>query len=179
LAQINWALTPDGVFIGQMAGGDTLIELYESLMMAEEQITGGMAQRIHPRIGLADLSGLLQRAKFALPVADSERLTLKYHHLINLVHDLRCLGMTNCLSDTHPLRSDVWQRTEQIYRQRFGDQDGRLPVTVDILYTIGWRPDKSQPQPLPPGSADHRLADVLDTAEKPAGDTANPDGLSG
>jgi SAM-dependent methyltransferase len=174
LTQINWALQPDGVFIGMMAGGMTLIELSESLMMAEEQITGGVAQRIHPRIGLADLSGLLQRAKFALPVADAERLTLKYNDLGRLITDLRSLGMTNAMTENHPLRRDVWQRTKDIYRERFGDSDGRLPVTVDILYAIGWRPDKSQPQPLKPGSADKRLADALNVDERPAGDTTSP-----
>lgn len=177
LVQIRRALKPDGLFVATLTGGDTLIELREALMAAEADITGGAAARVAPMADLRDHGALLQRAGFALPVADRETLTVRYSNVAALMHDLRAMGATNVLADRPgPLRRAVLARCEATYAERFADPDGRLRATFELHHLSGWAPDASQQKPLKPGSATARLADALGTAERPAGETAGPKG---
>jgi len=173
LVQIRGALKPDGLFAATLAGGDTLIELREALMAAEAETTGGAAARVAPMADLRDHGALLQRAGFALPVADRETLTVRYGSVAALMHDLRAMGATNVLADrSGPLTRTVLARCEEIYAKRFSDTDGRLRATFELHHLSGWAPDASQQKPLKPDSAAARLADALGTAERPAGDKA-------
>jgi SAM-dependent methyltransferase len=172
LLQIRRALKPDGLFLAVMAGGDTLTELRQSLAMAESEIEGGLSPRVAPFVDVRAMGMLLQRAGFALPVTDVDRLTVRYDHLGALFRDLRAMGATNALAErrTKPLRRETIYRTGQVYDQRFTDPDGRLRATFDLLWVSGWAPHESQQQPLRPGSARVRLADALGTKELPAGE---------
>jgi hypothetical protein len=125
---------------------------------------------------LRDLGGLLGRAGFALPVADTLKLKVRYPSLARLAADLRGMGETNALRSRHrrvPLR-DLFPLAEQIYRQHFSDNDGLLTATFEIVFLTGWAPSETQQKPLRPGSAKQRLADALGVAERPAGDPALP-----
>lgn len=163
LIQIRRALKPDGLFLAALLGGDTLTELRTALIAAEAELTGGAAARVAPFAGLQDLAALLQRAGFALPVADVDRLTVRYDSLFSLVRDLAEAGATSPLADRPrtPLRRAVLLRAAEIYGERFADPDGRVRATLDVVSLSGWAPHESQPKPLKPGSATHRLADVL------------------
>ena len=163
LIQIRRALKPDGLFLAALFGGDTLTELRTALIAAEAELTGGAATRVAPFAGLQDLAALLQRAGFALPVADVDRLTVRYDSLFALVRDLAEAGATSPLADRSrtPLRRAVLLRAAEIYGERFADPDGRVRATLDVVSLSGWAPHESQPKPLKPGSATHRLADVL------------------
>ncbi len=176
LAQIKFALKPDGLFIAVLPGGDTLTELRQSLAAAEEEIRGGATPRVAPFAGVRELGALLQRAGFALPVTDHDRLTVRYDNAIALMHDLRAMGATNTLaeSDRRPLTRKIVHRTSEIYAQRFGGADGRIPATFDLVWLSGWAPHERQQRPLSPGSAKIRLADALGTAEHGAGESAKP-----
>lgn len=176
LAQIRFALRPDGLFLAVLLGGETLAELRQSLTAAEEEIRGGAAPRIAPFAGVRELGALLQRAGFALPVADQDRLTVRYENAVTLMHDLRAMGATNMLaeSDKRPLTRAIVARTNAIYAERFAGEDGRIPATFDLIWLSGWAPDDSQQKPLRPGSAKARLADALGTAEIGAGEKAKP-----
>lgn len=167
LIQARRALKPDGLFIGSMFGGGTLFELRRSLLTAEAELTGGAGQRVSPFADPADAAGLLQRAGFALPVADVDRVTVRYAHPLKLLADLRAMGETSVLADRHPkpLTRAVLSRAFEIYQQQFADPDGRFPATFEILTVTGWTPDESQQKPLAPGSAKMRLADALGTTE--------------
>uniref|UniRef100_UPI00286DD60D methyltransferase domain-containing protein n=1 Tax=Phenylobacterium sp. TaxID=1871053 RepID=UPI00286DD60D len=169
LIQIRRALKPDGLFIGSMFGGATLTELRASLLSAEIELTGGAASRISPFADAYDAAGLLQRSGFALPVADVDRVTVRYAHPIKLLADLRAMGETSVLADRHPkaLTKTVLARAMELYVERFAEPDGRVPATFEILTLTGWTPDASQQQPLKPGSAKMRLADALGTIEQP------------
>jgi SAM-dependent methyltransferase len=173
-AQICRALRPDGLFLAALLGGDTLIELRESLAAAEGEISGGASPRIAPFADIRALGGLLQRASFALPVVDGERLTVRYADPIALMRDLRAMGATNALVERsrRPLRRDVLMRAAAIYGERFADQDGRVRATFEMIWLSGWAPDESQQKPLRPGSARARLADALGAVERPAGEKA-------
>jgi SAM-dependent methyltransferase len=167
LVQIRRALKPDGLLIGAILGGATLTELRQSLIAAEAELTGGAGLRVSPFADVSDAAGLLQRAGFALPVADIERVTVRYDHPLKLMADLRAMGETNALVDRarRPLSRPVLARAFEIYRERFGLAGGRIPATFDIVALTGWAPAPSQPQPLRPGSAKMRLADALKVVE--------------
>ena len=176
LVQCRRALAPDGLFLASILGGDTLVELREVMGAAEMEIAGGLSPRVSPFADIPDLGGLLQRAGFALPVVDSDVLTVTYDNLFALMADLRGMGETNAVLERHklPTRRGVLMRAAEIYQERFADSDGRIPATFRILTMTGWAPDASQQQPLLPGSAQNRLADALGSAEAPAGEKIKP-----
>lgn len=174
LAQIQRALKPDGLFLAALLGGETLIELRQSFAAAEAEIDGGVSPRVAPFADIRDLGALLQRAGFALPVIDTDRLTVRYATPFDLMRDLRGMGATNALVERRrvPLKRATLLRMADIYAERFSDPDGRLRASFDIVWLSGWAPHESQQQPLRPGSAKARLADALKTIEVPAGDKA-------
>jgi SAM-dependent methyltransferase len=172
LIQCRRALKPDGLFIGISFGGDTLQELRRALAEAEIAVTGGLSPRIAPMPELRDLGGLLQRAGFALPVADTAVISVEYRDIWHLMHDIRAMGETNALSARlrHPTRRAVFDHAQKLYAEHFAAPSGRLIASFELQVLTGWAPDASQPQPLRPGSAQQRLADVLGAAEKPLRD---------
>lgn len=167
LIQSCRALRPDGLFLAALFGGGTLAELREVLVQAEAELTGRAAPRVAPVADVRDMGGLLQRAGFALPVADTDRITVDYGDLLRLFTDLRAMGEGNMLRERAPLRRDVLARALALYAARHGQGDGTVPVRFDIVYLTGWAPGPDQPQPLKPGSAGTRLADALGTREVP------------
>jgi SAM-dependent methyltransferase len=172
LIQVRRALKPDGLFLGAIFGGQTLTELRQCLIQAESDLTGGAALRIAPFADAFDVAGLLQRAGFALPVADLDRVMVRYDHPLKLIGDLRRMGETNALADGRgrPLSRPVLARAMALYQERFSDPDGRVRATFDIMTMTGWAPHPTQQQPLKPGSAKMRLADALGTHEISAGE---------
>jgi SAM-dependent methyltransferase len=174
LVQIRRVLKPDGLFLAALIGGDSLTELRAAFAAAESEIEGGVSPRVAPFADVRDLGALLQRAGFALPVADIDRATVRYDSAFNLMHDLRRMGAANALLDRRrkPLRRATLLRMAEIYAQRFSDADGRVRATFDVVWLSGWAPHPSQQQPLRPGSAKSRLADALGTREIPAGEKA-------
>jgi SAM-dependent methyltransferase len=169
LVQIRRALKPDGLFLGAFLGGSTLTELRQALTDAESEILGGAGSRVSPFADSRDAAGLLQRAGFALPVADVDRVNVSYEHPLRLMADLRQMGETNVLADRHPraLTRTLLARASEIYAERFAGPDGRIRATFEIVTLTGWAPHASQPQPLQPGSAKMRLADALGVVEHP------------
>jgi SAM-dependent methyltransferase len=176
LVQIRRALRPDGLFVGALLGGTTLTELRQALTQAEAEIEGGVSPRVAPFADLRDIGGLLQRAGFALPVADSDIVRVRYANAFALMRDLRQMGLTNALQDRRrtPLRRATLIRAAEIYAERFGEPDGRIPATFEIVWLSGWTPHESQQKPLRPGSAKVRLADALGVKEGEA--PVNPKG---
>jgi SAM-dependent methyltransferase len=174
LVQIRRALRPDGLFVAALLGGDTLSELRQAFAAAEAEMDDGISPRVLPFADLRDLGGLLQRAGFALPVTDIERLTVRYASPLALMQDLRRMGATNPLVDRRrrPLRRATLRRMLEIYAARFADPDQRIRATFEIVFLSGWAPHASQQQPLRPGSARARLADALGTQERSAGEKA-------
>ena len=172
LIQVRHALKPDGLFLAALLGGETLTELRQAFAEAETEMEGGVSPRVAPFPDLRDLGALLQRAGFALPVADTERLTVRYASVFSLMHELRRMGATNALIERRrvPLRRATLMRMAEIYARRFADPDGRLRATFEIVWLSGWAPDPSQQKPLQPGSAKMRLAEALGTREIPAGE---------
>ena len=172
LAQVRRALKPDGLFLAALLGGETLTELRQAFAAAESEVEGGVSPRVAPFADLRDLGALLQRAGFALPVTDTDRLIVRYDTVFGLMHDLRRMGATNALLDRRrtPLRRTTLMRMAEIYAQRFADTDGRVRATFEIVWLSGWAPHPRQQQPLKPGSASTRLADALGTREISAGE---------
>jgi SAM-dependent methyltransferase len=174
LIQIRRALKPDGLLLAALLGGDTLIELREAFAQAEAEIDGGVSPRVAPFADVRVLGALLQRAGFALPVVDSDRLTVRYGSVFNLMKDLRRMGATNILVERRrvPLKRATLARMAEIYAERFADPDGRLRATFEVAWLSGWSPHDSQQKPLKPGSATHRLADALGAREVSTGEKA-------
>jgi hypothetical protein len=148
-------------------GGDTLTELRQSFAVAESELEGGASPRVAPFPDLRDMGGLLQRAGFALPVTDADRVTVRYATPFALLRDLRRMGAANPLTERRrvPLRRATLMRAIEVYAARFADADGRVRASFEIVWLSGWSPHESQQQPLRPGSAKARLADALGTRE--------------
>ena len=172
LIQIRRALKPDGLLLAALVGGESLAELREAIAAAESEIEGGISPRVAPFADVRELGALLQRAGFALPVIDNERLVVRYDSVFALMRDLRRMGATNVLRERRrkPLKRATLQRMTEIYAERFSDADGRLRASFEIVWLSGWAPHESQQKPLRPGSATQRLADVLGTSETSTGE---------
>ncbi|MBF9031275.1 SAM-dependent methyltransferase [Rhodobacterales bacterium HKCCE3408] len=167
IIQCTRALQPDGLFLAVCLGGTTLTELRASLAQAEAELTGGISPRVAPMAEIRDLGALLQRAGLALPVADSLALTATYSGLPALARDLRAMGETNALAARlrHPTPKTLFARAGAHYAQSFPAEENRIRTTFELVFLTGWRPHESQPKPLRPGSAAHRLADALGVTE--------------
>jgi SAM-dependent methyltransferase len=167
LIQLRRALRPDGLFLGCLLGGATLTELRQSFAVAESEVEGGISPRVAPFAAVREAGALLQRAGFALPVADTDTLTVRYSDPSGLMRDLRAMGMTNVLTERRrtPLRRATLLRAAEVYAERFSDPDGRVRATFEVLWLSGWVPHESQQKPLRPGTAKSRLADALGTVE--------------
>jgi NADH dehydrogenase [ubiquinone] 1 alpha subcomplex assembly factor 5 len=170
LVQFRHALVPDGLFVGSMFGGRTLWELRDALLTAEAEMDGGASPRVSPFADVRDAGDLLSRAGFAMPVGDSEVVTVTYAEPVRLLADLQAMGESNALVERSRrfLRRDVLMRAMEHYRDRHATQDGRVPATFEIVTLTGWAPHPSQPKPLRPGSATTRLADALGATESAA-----------
>jgi SAM-dependent methyltransferase len=168
LAQIRRALKPDGLLLAVMTGSDTLTELRLSFAAAEAELEGGVSPRVAPFADLRDVGALLQRAGFALPVTDIDRVVVRYDSAFTLMQDLRRMGATNVLVERRrvPTRRATLLRMAQIYSERFADPDGRIRATFDLVWLSGWAPHESQQQPLQPGSAKASLAAAVKGREK-------------
>jgi len=176
LLQLRQILKPDGLLLVNLFAGETLEALRIALLEAEAEIENGASPRISPFADPRDLAGLLQRAGFALPVVDSDRITVDYPDAWKLMRDLRAMGETNAtaLRHRHFTRRATLLRAAEIYRARFGDEAGRIAAEFEIATLTAWAPHEAQPRALRPGSATARLADALGTEERPAGDKATP-----
>lgn len=176
LVQVNRSLKPDGLLLAAMLGGDTLTELRHAMMQAELATEPGVAPRVSPFADIRDAGGLLQRAGFALPVADIETITVDYADALRLMRDLQGMAETNAVLERHkaPLKRRTLVAMMEAYHDLYGRPDGRIPATFDILYLTGWAPHESQQKPLAPGSATMRLAQVLGSQEQSTGEKASP-----
>ena len=176
LIQCRKSLKPDGLFLAAMFGGNTLIELREVMFEVENKISTGVWPRVSPFVQLSDGAALLQRSGYNLPVADTDTITVTYSDVFSLMHDLRGMGETN--ATLQRIRSfskrEIFVQVADRYQELYGDNNGRIKATFQIIYLTGWAPGSSQPRPLRPGSASHRLADALDTEEESAGDPVKP-----
>jgi hypothetical protein len=167
-------MMPDALFIATFPGGDTLHELRECLMMAESEIRGAAGLRVFPMVDVRAAGQLLQRAGFALPVTDIDRVTLRYASVFDLLRDLRAMGATATTlirPGQPPLTRAILLRLAALYAERHADADGRIRATFEFIWMSGWTPHASQQQPAKRGSATRRLEDALKDirAHKPQG----------
>lgn len=163
LLQIRRTLKPDGFFCASMLGGETLVELRHCLIEAEQLVSGGMSPRVSPFADVRDAGHLLQRAGFALPVVDSDVITVTYADAFALMRDLRGMGETNAVlaRRTVPASRTLLFEAARLYAERFAEPDGRIPATFQVLYLAAWAPHESQQQPLRPGSGQMPLGEAL------------------
>ena len=176
LLQVRQALKPDGLFLAAMLGGETLKELRGALVEAEAEVEGGAGPRASPFADVRDLGALLQRAGFALPMADVDEIAVSYPDAFTLLADLRGMGETNAVAGRRKgfSRRATLMRAAELYAARHAGPDGRLPATFQVIYLTAWAPHQSQPQPLRPGSAKARLSAALGSEERSAGEAADP-----
>lgn len=176
LVQCRRALKPDGLLIAVLLGGQTLNELRAALAQAESRLTGGLSPRVLPMAEIRDLGSVLQRAGFALPVADSSLHRVSYRDAFHLMSDLRAMGEGNALAarPRQPSPRALFIEAARIYADSFQDSENRIPATFETIFLTGWAPDANQPQPLRPGTAQSRLADALNTTETTLSDPVPP-----
>jgi len=168
LSLLRRALKPDGLLLAAMLGGETFTELRQAWLAAEAAVSAGASPRVAPFVDVRDAGGLLQRAGLALPVADTDRLAVRYRNALSLMRELKSLGLANALADrrrglTPP---GLLAAACAAYHDAHADADGRVRATVQMLYLTGWSPHESQQKPLRPGSATTSLADALNVAER-------------
>ena len=168
LVQIRHSLKEDGLFIGALLGGETLYELRYAMNQAEIDIYGGQSPRVAPFADLPQMGALMQRAGFNLPVIDSEKITVTYDNTFKLMQDLRLMGESNIMLQRRKnfTPRQFFQKVEEIYKDKYAENDGRITSTFEIIFMLGWKPHDSQQKPLKPGSAKNRLSDALATTEE-------------
>lgn len=169
LVQCRRALRPDGLFLGVLFGGRTLFELRTALAEAEARISGGLSPRVLPMGEIRELGGLLQRAGFALPVADGDLIPVTYASALHLMRDLRAMGEGNAMAARIrvPTRRALFAETARSYAKAFPAAEGRIRASFELIFLTGWAPHESQQKPLRPGSAVARLSDALGAPEMP------------
>lgn len=177
LGQVRSILKPDGLFLGCLYGGGSLKELRTALIEAEREITGGVSPRLSPLPGLQDMAALMQKAGFALPVADVDRVTVRYQHPMDLLRDLRGMAeqaafLSRDGQQRRPLSRRILARMAEIYAERFADPDGRVRASFEIIWLSGWAPAPGQPKPLKPGSGKFSLAAAVRASTKPKPETS-------
>ena len=174
LIQIRRALKPDGLLLAALLGGDSLIELRQAFAIADAETEGGVSPRVIPFLDVQAAGALLQRAGFALPVTDVDRITVRYDCALALMRDLRRMGASNPMVERsrRPLRRATLKRMINVYKERFADCDNRIRATFEIIWLSGWAPHASQQKPLAPGAAQRRLSDALGVKEISAGERA-------
>ncbi len=167
LIQIRRSLKPDGLFLGVLLGGTSLYEVRQVFLQAEAEVAGGASLRVAPFPDVREMGALLQRAGFALPVVDSDKITVRYSDFLTLLRELRLLGWANPLVQRSRsfLRRDVLMRAAELYHQHYSDPDGRIRASFELVWITGWAPHESQQKPLRPGSAKTSLAEALGTTE--------------
>ena len=172
LIQARRSLKPDGLMICATLGGQTLEELRACLGQSEIKLSGGLSPRVAPMGEIRDLGALLQRAGFALPVADSIKLDVAYRDAFHLMRDLRRMGEANALEqrDRRIPSARLFEHANDIYQDAYPATDERIKATFEMVFLTGWAPDESQQKPLRPGSAKQRLADALSVPETPLRD---------
>ena len=176
LIQARQCLRPDGLFLAAVLGGETLTELRRALLEAESELESGASPRVSPFLDVRDAGDLLQRAGFALAVADTDTIRTSYSNPLALMADLRGMGESNAIAERRKTftRRATLMRAAEIYIEAHGDHQGRIPATFQIITMTAWAPAPSQPKPLAPGSAKVRLASALGAEERPAGEAADP-----
>ncbi|CAJ2511231.1 Uu.00g068560.m01.CDS01 [Anthostomella pinea] len=164
LAQINNILKPDCAFIGAMFGGDTLFELRTSLQLAEQERRGGISPHVSPLADVRDVGGLLQKAGFKMLTVDVDDIIVDYPDSFALMQDIQAMGESNAVlgREMGAIQRDVLLANDAIYRQLHGNEDGTIPATFRMIYMIGWKESKDQAQPLPRGSGEINLKDILE-----------------
>ncbi|KAF9098607.1 hypothetical protein BGX27_000761 [Mortierella sp. AM989] len=169
MIQIQRSLKPDGVFIAGLFGGDTLFELRTSLQLAELDREGGISPRVSPMADSRDLGSLLSRAGFTLTTVDVDEVTVNYPSALELMEDLRAMGESNAVINRRGfLKRDTMLAAAAIYKEMYGNPDGTVPATFQILYMIGWKPSPTQNKPLERGTAKRSLKEHLET-DDPSG----------
>ena len=168
LIQLRNSIQQDGLFLAVLAGPDTLNELRECLAIAENELFGGITPRVDPFITVQAAGALLQRAGFALPVIDTETITIRYDDMFDLVNDLRAMAATNvlCIREKQKFSKKLFARAAEIYASRFADEDGRIRATFELVFLSGWVPHQSQQKPSKPGSAAIHLADAINQVKR-------------
>lgn len=163
LIQILHSLKPDGLFMAAAFGGETLHELRASMLKADMDALGGIRPHVSPFMDVRDAGGLLQRAGFALPVVSTERITVTYESAFILMKELKGMAENNILAKGYKglTKPSLMMKVAEHYHNDFANEEGRIPVTFDILYFKGWSPHESQQKPLKPGSATMSLTDAL------------------
>jgi NADH dehydrogenase [ubiquinone] 1 alpha subcomplex assembly factor 5 len=163
MTQVRRALKPDGLFLATMFGGETLHELRAVLSEAEIAVQGGLSPRVSPFTDIRDAGALLQRAGFALPVVDTETITVSYSDPLKLLHDLRGMGEANAVMERRltAMRRETMMMAMQLYMEKYAGDDGRVPATFQILTLSGWAPSPTQQQPLKPGQGETSLTKFL------------------
>lgn len=172
LLQLKKALKPDGLVLASIFGGETLQQLRQSLMQTEMSLKGGVSPRVFPFADKQDMGALLQRAGYALPVVDSDILTVTYDTMFKLMVDIRGMGESNIIIErdkTNPGK-EFFMKAAQYYHENYAEEDGRIPATFEIIFLHGWAPHESQQKPLQPGSAQNRLAEALGSKEQGTGE---------
>ncbi|XP_053194620.1 arginine-hydroxylase NDUFAF5, mitochondrial [Scomber japonicus] len=166
LRQIHQVLKPDGVFIGAMVGGETLYELRCSLQLAETEREGGFSPHVSPYTAVTDLGNLLGQSGFTLLTVDVDEVQVHYPGIIEVMTDLQGMGESNCAWNRRSLlHRDTILAAAAIYKEMYGNKDGSIPATFEILYMIGWKPHESQAKPAKRGSATVSFGDLSNISQ--------------
>ena len=144
-----------GVFTFSTLGPDSLRELREAWGAADRFSHIAQCMDMH------DLGDALIKAGFAEPVMYTETLTITYQSLSRAIADLRSAGSINATLDRNRglTGRQTWQRLTDGYEQ-YRKDDGRLAVTVEIIYGLTWSGQPASGTRLPDGEFEIPVDDL-------------------
>lgn len=161
LSEIKNVMKPDGCFVGCMLGGTTLKELRECFYLAEQERRGRLSPHASPFALASDVAALMQAAGFSLPTIDVDEITIGYPDAITLMKHLQKMGESSAsLNRQLTVGKDTFLATAALYQEMYGQPDGTVPATFQVIYMIGWAPHDSQPKPCRRGSHTHSIKDI-------------------
>ncbi|XP_028413966.1 arginine-hydroxylase NDUFAF5, mitochondrial-like [Dendronephthya gigantea] len=159
--QVKHCIKDDGMFLLGLFGGETLFELRCSLQLAELEVLGGFGPHISPFTEMADIGDIASRTGFNLITVDYDEIVVNYPSIYELMNDLRGMGENNASwSRKNVLRHKTTEVASRIYQEMYGDSDGNIPATFQILFLIAWKPSDKQAKPAERGSGTFSLKDI-------------------
>lgn len=152
------ALRPDGLLLATALG----VESFREFRAAWAEV-GEPSGHVVPLTDVRDGGALLQRLKLALPVVDRDVLVVTFPDFEALYKSLRAHGVGNFAKNRRQglVTLRRLKAMEEVYMRLFARSDGRVQVTLEVIYLHGFKQAEGQPTAAKRGSGKVSLVRIM------------------